>query len=140
MGIFTGCNPLHAHKGARATVRTLIIPDDLETYQQLLRELWKAHRRLQQVHAELLATCTSMQDSSRAAATRESDAGRDDQVAEAKSSPSGPRRIGGNCGTTTPYAGMGSKFSPANHFHPPCDSAIIHISGGGLVGGWAARP
>ena len=42
---------------------TLIIPDDLETCQQLLRELWEAHRRLQQVHAELLATCTSMQDS-----------------------------------------------------------------------------
>lgn len=42
---------------------TLIIPDDLETCQELLRELWEAHRRLQQVHAELLATCTSMQDS-----------------------------------------------------------------------------
>jgi transposase len=42
---------------------TLILPDDLETCQQLLRELWEAHRRLQQVHAELLATCTSMQDS-----------------------------------------------------------------------------
>jgi transposase len=42
---------------------TLIIPDDLETCQQLLRELWEAHRRLQQIHAELLATCTSMQDS-----------------------------------------------------------------------------
>jgi transposase len=42
---------------------TLILPDDLETCQQLLRELWEAHRRLQQVHAELLETCTSMQDS-----------------------------------------------------------------------------
>ena len=42
---------------------TLIIPDDLETCQELLRELWEAHRRQQQVHAELLGTCTSMQDS-----------------------------------------------------------------------------
>ena len=42
---------------------TLILPDDLETCQQLLRELWEAHRRLQQIHAELLETCTSMQDS-----------------------------------------------------------------------------
>jgi transposase len=42
---------------------TLLIPDDLATCQQLLRELWEAHRRLQEVHAELLATCTSMQDS-----------------------------------------------------------------------------
>ena len=42
---------------------TLHIPDDLETCQQLLRELWEAHRRLQEVHAELLATCTSMQES-----------------------------------------------------------------------------
>jgi len=42
---------------------TLIIPDDLETCQQLLRERWEAHRRLREVHAERLATCTSMQDS-----------------------------------------------------------------------------
>ena len=42
---------------------TLIIPDDLETCQQLLRELWEAYRRLREVHAELLATCTSMQES-----------------------------------------------------------------------------
>ena len=41
---------------------TLSIPDDLETCQELLRELWEAHRRLQEVYAELLATCTSMQD------------------------------------------------------------------------------
>ena len=41
---------------------TLSLPDDLETCQQQLRELWEAHRRLEEVHAELLATCTSMQD------------------------------------------------------------------------------
>ena len=41
----------------------LHIPDDLETCQQLLRELFEANLRLQQVYDELLATCTSMQDS-----------------------------------------------------------------------------
>lgn len=41
---------------------TLSLPDDLETCQQQLRALWEAYRRLEEVHAELLATCTSMQD------------------------------------------------------------------------------
>ena len=41
----------------------MLIPDDLESCQQLLRELFEAHRRLQEVYEELLATCTSMQDS-----------------------------------------------------------------------------
>jgi transposase len=41
---------------------TLSLPDDLETCQQQLRVLWEAHRRLEEVYAELLATCTSMQD------------------------------------------------------------------------------
>lgn len=39
------------------------LPDDLETCQQQLRELHEAHRRLQEVYEELLATCTSMQES-----------------------------------------------------------------------------
>ena len=39
------------------------IPDDLETCQQLLRDLSAAHDRLREVYAELLATCTSMQES-----------------------------------------------------------------------------
>jgi transposase len=39
------------------------LPDDLETCQQLVRELWEAHRRLREIYEELLATCTSMQDS-----------------------------------------------------------------------------
>lgn len=42
---------------------SLIIPDDLETCQQQLGELFEAHRRLQEVYEELLATCTSMQGS-----------------------------------------------------------------------------
>jgi transposase len=39
------------------------VPDDLETCQQQLRELHEAYRRLQEIHEELLATCSSMQDS-----------------------------------------------------------------------------
>ena len=39
------------------------LPDDLETCQQQLRELLQAHRRLTEIYEELLATCTSMQDS-----------------------------------------------------------------------------
>ena len=39
------------------------LPDDLETCQQQLRELLAAHRRLQEIYEELLATCTSMQGS-----------------------------------------------------------------------------
>ena len=46
------------------------LPDDLETCRQQLRELHEAHRRLQEshrhlqeVHEELLATCSSVQDS-----------------------------------------------------------------------------
>lgn len=42
---------------------TLLIPDDLETCQQQLQELHEAHRRLQEVYEELLATCGSIQDS-----------------------------------------------------------------------------
>lgn len=42
---------------------SLSIPDDLETCQQLVRELSEANCRLQQIYHELLATCTSMQDS-----------------------------------------------------------------------------
>jgi transposase len=42
---------------------SLFIPDDLETCQQLVRELAEVNCRLQQVYDELLATCTSMQDS-----------------------------------------------------------------------------
>jgi transposase len=42
---------------------TLPIPDDLEACQQQLRKLHEAHRRLQEVYEELLATCGSMQDS-----------------------------------------------------------------------------
>lgn len=42
---------------------TLLIPDDLETCQQQLRELHEAHCRLQEVYEELLATCGSIQDS-----------------------------------------------------------------------------
>lgn len=41
----------------------LDIPDDLAACQQLVRELFAANRRLQQIHEELLATCTSIQDS-----------------------------------------------------------------------------
>ena len=44
---------------------SLDIPDDLETCQQLLRELSVTHTRLYEVYEELLATCTSMQDSQR---------------------------------------------------------------------------
>ena len=39
------------------------IPDDLESCQQQLHELAEAHRRLEEIYAELLDTCTSMQDS-----------------------------------------------------------------------------
>ena len=39
------------------------LPDDLQTCQQMLLDLSAAHDRLQQVYQELLATCTSMQDS-----------------------------------------------------------------------------
>jgi transposase len=42
---------------------SLPLPDDLETCQQQLRELHEAHRRLQEVYEELLATCTSMHES-----------------------------------------------------------------------------
>jgi transposase len=41
----------------------LDIPDDLEACQQLLRELFEANRRLQQIYEELLATCTDIQES-----------------------------------------------------------------------------
>lgn len=44
-------------------LESLDIPDDLASCQQLLRELFDAHRRLQQIYDELLATCTNMQDS-----------------------------------------------------------------------------
>ena len=43
-------------------LESLDIPDDLETCQQLLRELSVAYARLHEVYEELLATCTSMQD------------------------------------------------------------------------------
>lgn len=39
------------------------LPDDLQTCQQMLLDLLAAHERLQQIHEELLATCTSMQES-----------------------------------------------------------------------------
>lgn len=42
---------------------SLPIPDDLEACQQQLRELSEAHQRLQEIYEELLATCTTMQDS-----------------------------------------------------------------------------
>jgi transposase len=42
---------------------TLHIPDDLEACQQQLRELAIAFDRLRHVHEELLATCTSIQES-----------------------------------------------------------------------------
>ena len=44
-------------------LESLDIPDDLETCQQLLREVLAANKRLQEINAELLATCTGMQDS-----------------------------------------------------------------------------
>jgi len=44
-------------------LESLDIPDDLASCQQLLRELFDAHRRLQQIYDELLATCTNIQDS-----------------------------------------------------------------------------
>ena len=44
-------------------LETLDIPDDLTACQQLVRELFEANRRLQKIHEELLATCTSVQDS-----------------------------------------------------------------------------
>ena len=40
----------------------LVIPDDLETCQQRLRELAQAEAQWRRVHAELLDTCTSLQD------------------------------------------------------------------------------
>jgi transposase len=39
------------------------LPDDLQACQQMLLDLSAAHERLRQVYNELLATCTSMQDS-----------------------------------------------------------------------------
>jgi hypothetical protein len=42
---------------------TTAIPDDLETCQQLLRELMEAYRQLDRVHGELLAISTDMRDS-----------------------------------------------------------------------------
>jgi transposase len=39
------------------------LPDDLKTCQQMLIELSAAHERLQEIYAELLDTCTSMQES-----------------------------------------------------------------------------
>ena len=44
-------------------LESLDIPDDLASCQQLLRELFEANRRLQQIYEELLATCTNIQDS-----------------------------------------------------------------------------
>ena len=38
------------------------LPDDLHACQQMLLDLSAAHQRLQQIYEELLATCTSMQD------------------------------------------------------------------------------
>jgi transposase len=58
--------PLALFQKSATTCRmseSLSIPNDLETCQQLVRELSEANRRLQQVYDELLATCTSMQDS-----------------------------------------------------------------------------
>jgi transposase len=39
------------------------IPDDLDTCQQLLRDLSAAYRRLQEIYAEALDTCTTVQES-----------------------------------------------------------------------------
>jgi transposase len=39
------------------------IPDDLKTCQRLLREVLAANQRLQEINAELLATCTNVQES-----------------------------------------------------------------------------
>ena len=44
-------------------LESLEVPDDLQACQQLLREVAAAYDRLQQIHQELLATCTGMQDS-----------------------------------------------------------------------------
>ena len=44
-------------------LETQQLPDDLETCQQMLRELSATHERLRQVYQELLDTCTSMQES-----------------------------------------------------------------------------
>lgn len=44
-------------------LETFEIPDDLPACQELVRELAAAYRRLEQVHEQLLATCTSMQES-----------------------------------------------------------------------------
>ena len=44
-------------------LESLDIPDDLAACQQLLREVFEMNRRLQQIHEELLATCSNMQDS-----------------------------------------------------------------------------
>ncbi|MDP6554526.1 MAG: IS66 family transposase [Pirellulaceae bacterium] len=43
-------------------LESLDVPDDLAACQQLVRELFEANRRLQKIHEELLATCTSVQD------------------------------------------------------------------------------
>jgi transposase len=50
----------------RAMHEALLIPDDLEACQQLLRELAQAYAQLRRVHEELLGTCTSMQDAQQA--------------------------------------------------------------------------
>ena len=42
---------------------TLEIPDGLEACQRMLREVLAANHRLQEINAELLDTCTSVQDS-----------------------------------------------------------------------------
>lgn len=44
-------------------LESLEVPDDLEACQQLLREVAAAYDRLEQIHKELLSTCTGIQDS-----------------------------------------------------------------------------
>lgn len=44
-------------------LESLEVPDDLQACQQLLREVAAAYDRLQQIHQELLAACTGIQDS-----------------------------------------------------------------------------
>jgi len=44
-------------------LESLEVPDNLQACQQLLREVAAACDRLQQIHQELLATCTDIQDS-----------------------------------------------------------------------------
>ena len=41
-------------------LESLEVPDDLQACQQLLREVAAAYDRLQQIHQELLATCTGL--------------------------------------------------------------------------------